>query len=250
MLGYDAYALWFLGYPNQALQRSYESLKLAETLSHPLSLAFAHHYVARIHQHRREARGVQEHAEQAIAISTEQGFQPRRAVGMILLGWALAAQGQSAAGIAQMQQGLTDTEAMETGVVTRVYFLALLAEAYGQTGEIDAALRILDQALAAVPKGRAYEAEVYRLKGAWLLKQTGTNALQAETCLQKALDIAQQQQAKSLELRAAMSLARLWQQQEKQDEALTLLADVYDGFTEGFDTADLLEVKRLLKELR
>ncbi len=82
------------------------------------------------------------------------------------------------------------------------------------------------------------------------MKQTGTNALQAETCLQKALDIAQQQQAKSLELRAAMSLARLWQQQGKQDEALTLLADVYDGFTEGFDTADLLEVKRLLKELR
>jgi class 3 adenylate cyclase/predicted ATPase len=248
-LGYEAYALWVLGYPEQALRQSRASLRLAEELSHPLSLAFAHHFMARIHQHRGEGQLAYEHAERAIAISTKQGFPARKAVGTILRGWALAAQGQHDAGIAQMRQGLGDSEAMEAGVVTRPYFLTLLAETYAQMSQIDAGLQVVGEAMATVSRGQDYEAELYRLKGELLLAQSVKNDTEAESCFHHALDIARRQQAKSWELRAATSLARLWQSQDKRQDASALLAPVYGWFTEGFDTADLQEAKALLEEL-
>jgi predicted ATPase len=169
---------------------------------------------------------------------------------MFLRGWALAAQGQGEEGVAQMWQALTD--ALATGAsIVRPMCLTLLAEAYGREGQVDQGLRILAEGLAVSDQGgaRYYEAEGYRLKGELLLQQDVPDTAQAETCFHYALAIAYRQQAKSWELRAAMSLAHLWQRQGKRKAAYNLLAPVYGWFTEGFDTADLQEAKALLEQL-
>jgi len=150
-------------------------------------------------------------------------------------------------GIGQIHQGLTAWRA--TGAeIARPYHLALLAEAYGAMGQPAAALVVLVEALTLVDNTgeRLYESELYRLKGELLLQQSSDNHLEAETCFHHAIAIAQKQSAKSWELRAATSLARLWQQQGKRQEAHDLLAPVYNWFTEGFDTADLKDAKALL----
>jgi predicted ATPase len=135
--------------------------------------------------------------------------------------------------------------------VFRPYFLALLAEAYGTMGQPDVGLMALAEALTLVDatSERWYEPELHRLKGELLLQQSADHHATAQACFQHALDVARAQQARSLELRAATSLARLWQQQGKRAEAYQLLAEVYGWFTEGFDTADLQEAKALLDEL-
>ena len=133
----------------------------------------------------------------------------------------------------------------------RPFCLVLLAEAVGQAGQVDEGLRLLAEALMALEESRRGDllAEAYRLQGELLLRQAGSESAQAEACFQQALAIARRQQAKSWELRAATSLARLWQQQGQQTEAHALLAPIYSWFTEGFDTADLQEAKALLAEL-
>ncbi|OGP94249.1 MAG: hypothetical protein A2157_01520 [Deltaproteobacteria bacterium RBG_16_47_11] len=247
---FGAPAMWFLGYPDQALDRVNEAVNLAQDLSHPPSLTIALYWAARLHLYRREAQAVQERAEALIALSTEQGFPQWLAYGTILRGWALTAQGERAEGIAQIRQGLAAYRA--TGAEhERPYFLSLLAEAYGEVGQPEEGLKVLVEALALVDSTceRYWEAELHRRKGELLLIQQGQKVGEAEECFRKALDIARRQQAKSLELRAAMSLSRLWQQQEKQEEAHQLLVEIYAWFTEGFDTADLKEAKILLEEL-
>jgi predicted ATPase len=167
-----------------------------------------------------------------------------------LRGWALAQQGQTGEGIEQIRQGLMAFRA--TGAeVGRPYFLALLAEAYGTTGQPEEGLTILAEALTLADKTgeRWHEPELHRFKGALLLQQSADNHAAAQTCFQQALDMARALQAKSLELRTATSLARLWQQQGMRNEAYQLLAEVYSWFTEGFDTADLQDAKGLLEEL-
>ena len=133
----------------------------------------------------------------------------------------------------------------------RPYLLTLVAEAYGRGRRYDEGLAMLEEALALADQyeERYWEAEIHRLKGELLLARSAENQIEAEACLHKALDIARRQQAKSLELRAAMSLARLWQQQGKRAEARELLAPIYSWFTEGFDTADLQEARALLEDL-
>jgi class 3 adenylate cyclase/predicted ATPase len=259
-----AWTQWFLGYPDQALKRSHEALTLAQELSRPFSLALALDFAAIVHQLRREGQAAQERAEAAITLSTEQGFPLWLAPGTILRGWALAKQGQGEEGIAQIHRGLAAWRA--TGAeLTRPYFLALLAEAYGEMGRAEEGLSVLVEALAAADKTgeRMYEAELYRLKGTLTLQQFNVQGStfkvtspqpptpnpQAEACFLKAIEIAHQQSAKSWELRAVMSLSRLWQRQGKQDEARQLLAEIYGWFTEGFDTKDLQEAKALLEEL-
>ena len=149
-----------------------------------------------------------------------------------------------------MCEGLAAWQATGLGQL-RPYFLALLAEAYGHVDQADAGLTALTEALTLVDttEERFYEAELHRLRGELLLKYAIPDGLQAESCFHQALDMARRQQAKSLELRAAMSLARLWQRQGKRAEACELLAPVYGWFTEGFDTADLRDAKSLLEEL-
>jgi predicted ATPase len=150
----------------------------------------------------------------------------------------------------QMRQGLDELRAMGAEVL-RPYLLALLAEVCGRSGQIEAGLDVLEEALVTAENHteRFNEADLHRLKGDLLLRQCGAAGFEAEACFQRALDIARHQQARSLELRAATSLARLWQQQGKRDDARQLLAEVYDWFTEGFDTADLQEAKALLEAL-
>jgi predicted ATPase len=249
-LAHASLALWMLGYPDQALMKNHQALTLAQELSHPFSLAWAQCFDAWCYQHRREEQTVLKQAEMVIAFSSEQGFAIWRAMGTILQGWALAAQGRQGDGLGQIRQGLVAFQA--TGAeMLRPSWLALLAEVYGSGEQIEEGLTVLAEALALVGKNgeRWYEAELYRLTGQLRLRQAAPDEHQAEVCFHQALDIARRQQAKSWELRAAMSLARLWQQQGKQVEARWLLAPIYGWFTEGFDTADLQEAKALLAAL-
>jgi predicted ATPase len=247
---YAALALWVLGYPDQALQRSQEALSLVRALAHPFSLAYALARTARLHGFRREWPAVQEEAEALLALARAQGFAQSLAQGLILRGWTLAVQGQSKEGVTQIRQGLTAYR--PTGAETpRPFCLAILAEAYGRGRQPEAGLRVLAEAMAAAHAigERWYEAERHRLKGELLLALSLDYQAEAEVCFQQALAVARQQQARSWELRAAISLSRLWQQQGKRAEAHLLLAEIYDWFTEGFDTADLQEAMALLAEL-
>jgi predicted ATPase len=245
-----ALALWLQGYPDQARQKIHEALTLAQELAHPLSLAYALDWAAMLYRFRREGEAAQEQAAAAITLSTERGFAVYLAWGLILRGWALAEQGQGAEGIAQIRQGLAVYRATG-GQAVLPYHLALLAEAYGKEGQAGEGLTMLAEALTLVNNNgeRNYEAELYRLKGELLQQQATGSGGAVETCFRQALDMARRQQAKSLELRAAVSLSRLWQQQGKRAKAHELLAPIYGWFTEGFDTADLQEARALLEEL-
>ena len=247
-LAYAALALWYLGYPAQALQRGHEMLKLARELAHPFSLAHALYFASLLYQHRREVHEARECAEAALALATEHGFTLYVVRGTLQRSWALTEQGQLAEGIDLMRRSLTAYRDTGSGLVLP-YFLARLAEACGKGDHIEAGLPLLEEALTFVDQHEEgwWEAEIHRLKGVFLLQQAVPDAQQAEGCLQQALAVARRQQAKSLELRAAMSLSRLWQQQGKQAEARALLAPIYSWFTEGFDTADLQEAKALLE---
>jgi predicted ATPase len=249
-LGYESWTLWLLGYPDQALQRCHEALTLAQELAHPFSLACTLYYAAVLQQFSREVQAVQARAERLVALATEQEFPVFNAIGTMLRGWALATQGQGEAGTAQLHQGLAAYRAA-WAEFQRTYWLTLLADAYRHTEQGTAGLVVLTETLVLVDTTaeRFYEAEIYRLQGELLLTQVVSETQQAASCFRQALDIARHQQAKSLELRAATSLARLWQRQGKRDAARQVLAEVYGWFTEGFDTADLQEAKALLEEL-
>jgi class 3 adenylate cyclase/tetratricopeptide (TPR) repeat protein/transcriptional regulator with XRE-family HTH domain len=244
-----SFALWMLGYPDRALAWAHEALAMARQLSHPHSLVIALQYSAALHSARREASLVQERAEAVMALSCEHGFTLWLAGGRLWCGWALAEQGRAEEGIAQLRQGLATYQTLGAGL-GQTHFLARLAEAYKRGGYLGEGLRVLDEALVAVREReeRYYEAEIYRLKGEFLLLQDSGSG-EAESCLRQAFDVACQQQATSLELRAAMSLSLLWQSQGKRPEARQLLAEVYDWFTEGFETPDLREAKALLEAL-
>jgi DNA-binding winged helix-turn-helix (wHTH) protein/predicted ATPase/class 3 adenylate cyclase len=247
---YAAVILWFLGYPAQALARLHEALALARALAHPLSLAFAQWWAAWLAQLRRDVPAVSKEAEAAIALVTEQGLTLYEALGTILQGWALAMQGQGGEGLAQVRQGIAAYRATGAGQAVPLWGI-LLAEVSAHLGHIGAALQTLAEAITLLEQQeeRMWEAEAYRLRGALLLRQSGTQQAEAEAWLQRALHIARRQEAKSLELRAATSLARLWQQQSQQAAARELLTPIYGWFTEGFDTADLQEARALLTEL-
>jgi predicted ATPase len=271
-LSYAAWVLWHLGYPDQAQKRIDEALTLAEELSHPFSLAFALNFSAALNQRLHNIQAVQGQIEALMMLSREQGFSYWSAWGTIRQGWVLTEQGQVEEGITQGHQGLAAMQA--TGAaLNRSYGLVWLAEAYGKMGQFEEGLSVLAEAFTVVDKtgDRTFEAELYRLKGELTLQQqfkvqssefkvpspqylTPSTQVEveqeAEECFHKAIEIARKQQAKSLELRAVMSLVRLWQQQYKQHEARNMLAEIYGWFIEGLDTKDLQEAKALLEELR
>jgi len=250
-LAYASHTLWLRGYPDQALMRSRQALELAQNLSHPFSQALARCYAALLHQFRREPRLVQQQAEAAMTLCSEQGFTYYLAWATLLRGWALTAQSTDRANgdaMAQLRQGFADLLATGAGI-REAYYRALLAEAAGTRGKSEAGQQLLAEAFAAMQRTeeRYWEAELYRCQGE-LLGQAAERRQQegTEANFLRALEVARSQQAKSLELRAAMSLGRLWQKQGKRDDARTLLVPVYNWFTEGFDTADLQEAKALL----
>jgi len=250
-----AWPLWLLGYSDQALERSREALALAQELSHPYSLAYALQSAMRLHRFRREVQVAREQAEALVTLSNQQGFTQWAAGGTIMCGWALTVQGHEETGLAQMHHGLTAWRAMgiEAGLP---YWLAMLAEAYGSTGQVETGRCVLAEALALVgtTEERWWEAELYRLTGELSMQslvqsRASKDQEEAEVSFCQVLDIVCRQSAKSLELRAAISLSRLWQQQGKRHAARQLLAEVYGWFTEGFDTADLQEAKAVLEAL-
>jgi predicted ATPase len=249
-LAHVAWTLWTLGYPDQALTWSQEALTLAQELAHAYSVVRALHYASVLHGMRREWAIAQERAEASLALATEQGFVHWVGNAMLQQGMALAQQGHYEKGIAQISQGLAAKEAAGA-LLSRSVYLARLAAAYGESGQAEAGLRLVAEALAWVDTTgeRFYEAEVYRIKGELLLRQAVPDAPQAEACFQQALTVARRQQAKSVELREATSLARLWQQQGKRAAAYDLLAPLYSWFTEGFDTPDLQDARALLEAL-
>jgi predicted ATPase len=260
-LAVGARVLWLLGYVEQARRWSDRAILLAREAAHAYTLAFTLAHSSWFHHFCQERAVVQEQAEEAIAIATKQGLGLMLVWGTILRGWALAQQGQGDAGIAEIHEGLAAAQAAETGAY-RTYHVTLLAEAYDAVGEPEAGLRVLAEALALVEQTeeRFWEAEIYRLKGELLLEVAGTGrscgavegmhgAESPEGCFLTAIEIARRQAGKSLELRATVSLARLWQQQGKKRQARRMLADIYGFFTEGFDTIDLQQAHALLQEL-
>lgn len=241
--------LWVLGYPDQAVRRGQEALTMAQALAHPFSLADTLLWSTILHQSRREWQTAQAHAEALLALATEQGFAFYVTRGAFYRGTALAAQGLGEAGLAQMCQALATLR--EAGIeLAMSFYLTHLAEAYGRVGQIGQGLHLLAEARALVDKTgeRYHTAELYRLHGELLLLQPVPDVQTAEACFLHALATARRQGAKSLELRAAMRVSRLWHGQGKRAEARQLLAEIYNWFTEGFDTADLQEAKGLLDQ--
>jgi predicted ATPase len=247
---YSANTLWLLGYPDQAMARVRDGLALAAELAHPFSDAFALALVSIVCQLRREGQDAYDHAEAGVTLSSEQGFPFWLALSAFLRGWALTALGQREEGMIQMRQGLAGWRAIGSELFVP-YFLTLLAEGYGVLKQVDEGLNALNEGWRAMERTGEnwWKAETHRLKGDLLLQQANPDVTEAEIYFHQALDIARHQQAKSLELRAATNLARLWQSQDKCQDAYDLLAPVYNWFTEGFDTADLQEAKTLLEEL-
>ena len=256
VLVFGSWALWMIGKPDTARAEGQESIQLAAELAHPLSQAMVSGFMANLYWTCGDVAATQEHAEAAIAVSTEFGFALYLAIGVTLRGCALFAQGKPQEGIEQMQQGLAGWQATGGGV-TVPYYQTFLAEAYGKIGEVDKGLAILEEAQAQIEKNdeRIHESRVAWLKGLLLTQKAEqaenkhTLEEEAEACFQHALSVSRQQEAKSLELNAAMGLAQLWQKQGKTDEARKLVEPIYSWFTEGFDTADLNAAKRLLESL-
>jgi predicted ATPase len=243
-----AWAQWFLGYPDKALSGSNDGVVLAERFAHPLSLNTALQYRALVHLLRREPGEAVRAVQAADILATEQRltpvFEPR-----ILRGGALVGQREELRdAVALIREGLAARQELGSKIL-RVHNLGLLVEALERVGDDDGALEISLEALAEADKTgeRFWQAEIYRLKGLALLSQRCLP--ESEASFERSLEVARVQQAKSLELRAAVSLARLWGEQGRRAEARDLLAPVYGWFTEGFDTADLKEAKALLEEL-
>ena len=245
---YSAETLWFLGFPDGARERIEGGLALAHRLEHPNSLAFALTWAAMLHNLRREFAEAQGRAEAAMEIAGRHRMSAWLGHASVCRGFALAGLGHRTAGIAQLRAGLPAWNATG-GHLLDTMWLGFLADAHLQAGQPDDALSTLDRATdtAAATGECHYQAELYRLRGA-VLAEIGEGA-EAASWLRRAIDRAQAQQARSLELRAATRLARLWADQGRRVEARELLAPVYGWFTEGLDTPDLKDARVLLDGL-
>jgi predicted ATPase len=249
-LVYGGVTLWHLGYPEQALRSARQAHTLAEELAHPFNMAQALYYGTCTHLCRREVNRVGEMAEALMELCREHGFALLLAGGLVLHGWSLTKQGQAEEGIGQMRQGLADWQA--TGALShRPVHLALLAEALGAEGRAREGLTTLAEALAlATATGEQFwEAELYRLQGECLLACAEADPAEAEACFRQALEVARRQGARSLELRAALSLGRLFLRQGRREQGRQIVAGTFGWFTEGVDTLDHRDAQALLEEL-
>jgi len=243
---YLALISWMLGHPDRSLDELRAAVRNAEMLGHPLTLAQTLCFAAYVHTFRHEPPAAADYAERAVKICEEQRIAQWHPIGLCIGGWAFGISGEREKGLARIVQGV-DTLGPEPN---RHMLLALQADAQLASGKPEAALASVAAGLMAVEKmgGAPLEAELHRLKGEALLAGAGTLS-EAEAAIEKCIEIARRQNAKSWELRGAMSLARLRRQQGRPKEAAALLAPIYDWFTEGFDTADLKEARTLLDKL-
>jgi predicted ATPase/class 3 adenylate cyclase len=245
-----AQVLWLLGYPDRARKCTREALALAQELAHPHSLAQALAIAAMTDQFRRDRGATAKFAESAIAISGEHGFAQWITMGTILLGWAGKDSPASEHDRANMQGALADWRAPGTRFYLP-YFLAITAEVCCELGSTDEATGLVAEGLESIRRSgeRWYESELHRLGGELSLLRDSSLTSAAESSFRMAIKVAREQEAKSLELRATTSLARLLRDTNHRDEARAMLAEIYNWFTEGFDTADLKDAKALLDEL-
>jgi predicted ATPase len=246
--GFAAHVLWYLGYPDRALEAMQEALSIAAELTHPWTVVMINAFAAWLRAYRREPYLVQPPAESALKLAREHELAFFVGHAMVLQGWARVQQGEGEEAIADIRRGITAYRA--TGAeLESSYWLALLAEACATGDAVEEGLAALTEALDLVASTgvRFYHAELFRLKGEMLLKRAEPK--QAEASFREAIRVSSNQHAKLLELRAATSLARLWRDQGKPQQARELLAPVYGWFTEGFDTRDLKEAKALLEKL-
>jgi predicted ATPase len=240
--------LWQLGYPERAMKRLQEATALARQLSYPLVLAWAAGYAVVLHVFNRDWQRTLEVADAIIRLSTDHGFVYWQTAGLVCRGWALAQQGQVEDGIAQVREGIAAKRATGDEVFA-MFQWTTLADAYRQAGQPEKGLSAVADALVTVDRTgeRLYEAEAHRLRGELLLMQDDEG--EAEVSFHQAIQAARQQNARSWELRAVVSLCRLWQKQGRREEAHQMLKEVYGWFTEGFDTRDLTEARTLLQTL-
>ena len=248
-MAYEACCLWCLGYPDQALKRSQETLELGRKLAHPFSLADAICFAGCLfHSMRRDVEGLAKEADALMQNADKGSLAGWLPTGMRYRGEALVLQGKIKESTELIQKGIAGMRAEEIAIYFSGTFAALV-EGQLKKGLLDDARASLDEAFEFVDEidERYWEAELFRLKGELLFIDGEISG--AEACLLRAIDIAQKQSAKSLELRAAMSLGRLWGEQGKRAKAKKLLGEIYNWFTEGFDTPDLIEAKTLLENL-
>ena len=252
-LSFATYDLWFLGYPDQALEKGQEALALAAELDHPFSWVWAVAFAVRLHRRRREIQIVEQYAKKQAMLGAEYGIHLAEAESLMNGGWVLSERGQLEEGIAQFSRGLAVYQS--TGMALhQSEFLALLAEMYREAGQPEKAASALDKAreIMCQTEERYYEAELCRLEGELLLAQDPSGAPEAENRFQQAIDVARRRGYRMCELRATVSLCRLWLAQqgaERRQEAHEMLSAVYGWFSEGFDTPDLQQAKALLEAL-
>jgi predicted ATPase len=253
-LSWLGWALWFLGYPDQAEKRCKEAIVLAEKQNHPFTLAFAHGIGFFLNSSIHKFKIAKEHNEAAFKLGKKEGFGLFLVMEPYFRGFERSLEGNVDEGIKLMRQGLAGYRAIGTGMMLHQH-LGLLGELCEKGGKVKEGFEAVDEGLAEVNKSgeRYYEAELYRIKGELALKKVGvedkTKQAEAEGYFRQAIDISRSQKAKSWELRAAMSLSRLLLKKGNKEEARKMLAEVYGWFSEGFDNPDLKEAKSLLKEL-
>ena len=248
-LAHRAFALWHLGYPDQAAQDVDGALDLASSFDWANTVTYSHFFPGAVAAaFARDMEALEHHASRLVHLSEEHGFPQWGALGTVLLGPPMTARGNAEEAIEQMRRGFDLCRRVGAGIC-RPIFLGFLAEAESAAGRADAALKTIDDALTLTDETeeRWHEPELWRLKGVFLA--ANKEAAEAETCFGRAIEVARGQSARSPELRAATSLARLWRGQDKPFEARELLAPVYDWFSEGFATSDLKGAKLLLDEL-
>jgi class 3 adenylate cyclase/predicted ATPase len=256
-----AWTLWTMGYPDRALRTVLEAVEMARKLAHPYSLAHALHFATALYHWRREAQATQTCAEETLILSGAQGFDRWTAGCRMMRGWALAEQGAVAEGLVELEQGLAAWR-IRAGALGLPDYLPMLADVYAKSGQIQAAHDAIAEGLALIEKTdeRRFEAELHRVRGELLLLQSVQSSqppeavhwasVEAEAAFQHAILVARSQHAKSLELRAVLSLGRLWRARGKRAEARRALEEICDWFAEGFETADLREVRAVLGTLQ
>jgi class 3 adenylate cyclase/predicted ATPase len=240
-----SWTLWYLGFPEQALQAGEAARTLAESLDHALSYAYALQYLSRVHQFRRDRKAAKETAEACVKLSTEHGFPDWLAQSNVVLGWALSEEGDHAQGLALLKEGLQAYQAngAEAG---RPYFLGLLAEACQKAGQIEEGLQAVDEALMIIERQglRHYEAELHRRQGLLLLARPKPDLAAAEARFKRAIEIATEQNARMLALRAMVSLDQM------RGEVSDALKELYAWFSEGLETPDLIEARATIQKER
>lgn len=250
-MSYLSWTLWFLGYPDRAIESGLKALALADELKHPFTRAQVLMYLTITHALRLDWSVARSRAEETMTLSKEHGFPQTYWLSSSIHARTMVQEGRLDVGVSQLKQSVTSRKAIGVAVA-RLLELALLAESYGAAHQNDEEMQALNEALEFADRtGEGfYLPEIHRLKGELLLRQDDPKPNEEATnCFQRALSVARHQQTKSLELRAATSLARLWRNQGMIAEARDLLSPAYNWFTEGFETLDLQDAKALLDEL-